>query len=90
MFQCIDADSHPGASSLQLAKNLLQFPDHQEGGFNMIQFKQFLSEETGATMIEYSVIVALFGVIALAALGSIASPLGTTFNTLSAAMTGTP
>jgi pilus assembly protein Flp/PilA len=54
--------------------------------------KSFLTDESGATAIEYGLIAALVSVAAIAALGSLGNSLGTMFNSvadeLSGAVTG--
>lgn len=54
--------------------------------------KTFLTDESGATAIEYGLIAALVSVAAIAALGSLGNSLGTMFNSvadeLSGAVTG--
>lgn len=59
---------------------------HEDGGSMMIQLKDFFREESGATAIEYSMIAALFGLIAIGALGTIAGPLENTFNSIATTM----
>ena len=44
--------------------------------------KSFLSDESGATAIEYGLIAALVSVAAIAALGSLGNSLGTMFNSV--------
>ncbi len=44
--------------------------------------KNFLSDESGATAIEYGLIAALVSVAAIAALGSLGNSLGTMFNSV--------
>ena len=44
------------------------------------KFKQFLNDESGATAIEYGLIAALIAVVAIAAMQSIGTELGNTFN----------
>lgn len=44
--------------------------------------KTFLSDESGATAIEYGLIAALVSVAAIAALGSLGNSLGTMFNSV--------
>jgi pilus assembly protein Flp/PilA len=44
--------------------------------------KKFLSDESGATAIEYGLIAALVSVAAIAALGSLGNSLGTMFNSV--------
>jgi pilus assembly protein Flp/PilA len=44
--------------------------------------KSFLSDESGATAIEYGLIAALVSVAAITALGSLGNSLGTMFNSV--------
>lgn len=44
--------------------------------------KNFLSDESGATAIEYGLIAALVSVAAITALGSLGNSLGTMFNSV--------
>ena len=50
--------------------------------------KSFLSDESGATAIEYGLIAALVSVAAIAALGSLGNSLGTMFNSVAAELGG--
>jgi len=50
--------------------------------------KTFLSDESGATAIEYGLIAALVSVAAIAALGSLGNSLGTMFNSVAAELGG--
>jgi pilus assembly protein Flp/PilA len=45
--------------------------------------KSFLSNESGATAIEYGLIAALIAVAAIVAMGSVGNKLGNTFNNVS-------
>ena len=45
--------------------------------------KSFLSNESGATAIEYGLIAALIAVAAIVAMGSVGNNLGNTFNNVS-------
>ena len=49
----------------------------------MINVKQIIADDTGATAIEYGLIAALIAVAAIAAMGSLGNSLTTTFNTVS-------
>ncbi len=49
--------------------------------------KRFLKDESGATAIEYGLIAALIAVAAIAAMQSIGTKLGTTFNNVSDSLT---
>jgi pilus assembly protein Flp/PilA len=46
----------------------------------MAKFLKLIKNEEGATAIEYGLIAALIAVAAIAAMGSIGTQLGTTFN----------
>jgi len=48
----------------------------------MIFFKQLMTDDRGATAIEYGLIAALIAVAAITALQSLGSELSTTFNTV--------
>jgi len=50
--------------------------------------KTFLSDESGATAIEYGLIAALVSVAAIAALGSLGNSLGVMFNSVAAELGG--
>lgn len=50
--------------------------------------KSFLSDESGATAIEYGLIAALVSVAAIAALGSLGNSLGTMFNSVANELSG--
>lgn len=50
--------------------------------------KSFLSDESGATAIEYGLIAALVSVAAIAALGSLGNSLGTMFNSVADELSG--
>lgn len=50
--------------------------------------KSFLSDESGATAIEYGLIAALVSVAAIAALGSLGNSLGTMFNSVAGELGG--
>ena len=50
----------------------------------MINFRKLLSNDKGATAIEYGLIAALIAVAAIGAMQGIGSKLGTTFNNVSA------
>lgn len=45
-------------------------------------FRNFITNESGATAIEYGLIAALISVVAVAAMSSVGSNLSTTFNTI--------
>ena len=49
---------------------------------------KFMSDESGATAIEYGLIAALIAVAAITAMQGLGNELGTTFNTTSSAMLG--
>lgn len=49
----------------------------------MLNVKQIIADETGATAIEYGLIAALIAVAAIAAMGSLGNSLTNTFNTVS-------
>ena len=51
-------------------------------------FARFVSDESGATAIEYGLIAAIVGVGIIASLQTLKSALNTTFNTTSTTMTG--
>jgi pilus assembly protein Flp/PilA len=51
-------------------------------------FARFVSDESGATAIEYGLIAAIVGVGIITSLGTLKSALVTTFNATSTAMTG--
>ncbi|MBO0749014.1 MAG: Flp family type IVb pilin [Porphyrobacter sp.] len=51
-------------------------------------FKNLLRDEAGATAIEYGLIAALIAVACIAALGSLGTNLGNTFNKVSNAVSG--
>ena len=51
-------------------------------------FARFVSDESGATAIEYGLIAAIVGVGIIVSLGTLKTALTTTFNTTSTAMTG--
>lgn len=53
----------------------------------MTKFSRFMNDESGATAIEYGLIAAVVGVGIIAALGTLASALSTTFSDVGAAMT---
>ena len=50
----------------------------------MLKFLKLIKNEEGATAIEYGLIAALIAVAAIAAMQSVGSKLGTTFNNVSA------
>lgn len=54
----------------------------------MATLHSLLSDETGATAIEYGLIAALIAVAAIAALQGLGNELKTTFNATSSAMSG--
>jgi len=49
-------------------------------------FKEFLSNEPGATAIEYGLIAALIAVVIITAVTSVGTSLSTTFTTVSASI----
>lgn len=50
----------------------------------MLRFKKsFLTDESGATAIEYGLIAALIAVAAIVAMGTLGNKLGSTFNNVS-------
>ena len=51
-------------------------------------FKNFVTDESGATAIEYGLIAALVSIAAIAALTAVGSQLDTTFTAVSAALAG--
>jgi pilus assembly protein Flp/PilA len=51
-------------------------------------FARFVSDESGATAIEYGLIAAIVGVGIIASLQTLKSALNTTFNTSATTMTG--
>lgn len=54
----------------------------------MITFRQLIRDRKGATAVEYGLITALIAVAAITAMQSLGTSLGTTFNNVSTAMTG--
>lgn len=52
----------------------------------MTIIKSFLSNESGATAIEYGLIAALIAVAAIAAMSTLGNKLGTTFNNVATKM----
>ena len=54
----------------------------------MNTFSRFVSDESGATAIEYGLIAALIAVAAIAAMQNIGTALGTTFNNVSNELNG--
>ncbi|QIK78177.1 Flp family type IVb pilin [Sphingomonas piscis] len=50
----------------------------------MAKFLKLIKNEDGATAIEYGLIAALIAVAAIAAMGSVGTKLGTTFNNVAA------
>lgn len=52
----------------------------------MSLMKKFLSDESGATAIEYGLIAALIAVVAIAAMTTIGTNLNTTFTTVGTAL----
>ncbi|MEQ1498936.1 MAG: Flp family type IVb pilin [Novosphingobium sp.] len=54
----------------------------------MKRITRLLSDESGATAIEYGLIAALIAVAAIAAMQGMGNQLQTTFNTASSAMSG--
>lgn len=52
-------------------------------GVNMTKFFKMIRDSRGATAIEYGLIAALIAVAAIAAMQSVGSKLGTTFNNVS-------
>lgn len=53
----------------------------------MTKFSRFMNDESGATAIEYALIAAVVGVGIIAALGTLAGSISTTFNTIGTKMT---
>jgi pilus assembly protein Flp/PilA len=51
-------------------------------------FPKFLSDESGATAIEYGLIAALISVVIIGAITAVGTQLTTTFNTISTAISG--
>jgi len=49
--------------------------------------KRFMSDESGATAIEYGLIAALIAVVLVTALGALGTNLSSTFNTISTNVT---
>jgi pilus assembly protein Flp/PilA len=60
----------------------LDFRDNIMGERSMSTIRKFLKDESGATAIEYGLIAALVSVAIIAALSTLGSNLGTTFNTV--------
>ena len=53
----------------------------------MTKFSRFMNDESGATAIEYALIAAVVGVGIIAALGTLAGSISSTFNTIGTKMT---
>ena len=53
----------------------------------MTKFSRFMNDESGATAIEYALIAAVVGVGIIAALGTLAGSISSTFNTIGTDMT---
>ena len=56
----------------------------------MAKFLKLIKNEDGATAIEYGLIAALIAVAAIAAMGSVGTKLGTTFNNVADSLEAQP
>ena len=52
------------------------------------KFKKLLNKQTGATMVEYAIMVALIAVVSIVVIAALGQEVSTTFSTVNSALAG--